>query len=80
MLLGWGVSDGGEDVVDDRGGVVVGKRLVGDEAPVEGGAGEEVDGELDVGGGGDVAALAGLGEDAPEGFAAAFGELGMQAF
>jgi hypothetical protein len=75
----WGVPDGGEHVVDDRGGEVVGECPVGDETPVEGGAGEEVDGELKVGGGGDVAAPAGLGEDVPEGFAAAFGELGVQA-
>jgi hypothetical protein len=77
----WGVpdgSDGSEDMVDDRGGVVAGECLVGDEPPIEGGAGEQVDGELDVGGGGEFTTLARLGEGMPEGFAAAFGDLGME--
>jgi len=78
VLARWSVSDGGEYVVDDGRRVLVGECPVGDEAPVEGGAGEQVDGQFEVGCGGDLPALAGPGKDVSERFPTAFGELDMQ--
>jgi hypothetical protein len=73
-----GVRDGGKNVVNDRRGVAVGDWPVGDETSVEGVADQEVDGELQVRASGELAAAPGLVQDVPEGFAAAFGELGVQ--
>ncbi len=60
-----------KDVVDDRTGVVSRECSMCDEASVEGGAREEIDGEIEVGGRGDLAALLRLFKEAPGGFAPA---------
>jgi hypothetical protein len=67
-----------ENEVDDRGGIVLRKAPVGDEAAVEGGPYEEVEDHFQVGVGGDFATPDGLVEDVPHGLPASFRELSVQ--
>ena len=61
-------------MVDDRRHVSRIAGLVGDETPVEHRTDEEVDDNVEVGGGRDVATLAGVEQDLPDRLAAALGE------
>jgi len=52
---------------------------VGNEAPVEGWAGKEINRQFQIDGWGDLATATRSGEDVPERFAATFGELSVEA-
>lgn len=52
---------------------------MGNESAVERGAGEEIDRQFQIGGGGDFATATRLCQDVPRRFAAALGELGVEA-
>ena len=73
------MAEGAENVVDHTADVALAVAAMGHEPPVEERAAEQVDGKFDVRLGGDLAPVAGAGQEQAKGLAAVFRQVCMQA-